>query len=92
MKPEYDSRGVGGAQFHTTRWTLVMASAELISMDWESAETRLGEFCPVCMLRTALHETLEFSGEELPVAVGIQRTMRKTLPKGFSCISWSTEP
>ncbi|MBV8377911.1 MAG: hypothetical protein JO279_13025 [Verrucomicrobia bacterium] len=42
MKPEYESRGVGGAQFHTTRWTLVMVSAELISMDWESAERR----CP----------------------------------------------
>lgn len=28
----------------------------------------LGEFCPVCMLRTALDETLEFSGEELTVA------------------------
>jgi serine/threonine protein kinase/tetratricopeptide (TPR) repeat protein len=28
----------------------------------------LGDFCPVCMLKAALNETLEFSGEELAVS------------------------
>jgi DNA-directed RNA polymerase specialized sigma24 family protein len=32
MKPEYDSRGVGEAQFHTTRWTLVVVSAHLAEL------------------------------------------------------------
>jgi RNA polymerase sigma factor (sigma-70 family) len=42
MKPEFDSRAVGGALFHTTRWTLVMASAQSGA---EGGEAALGELC-----------------------------------------------
>ena len=42
MKPEYDSRGMGGAQFHTTRWTLVMVSAQSQA---EGGKAALAELC-----------------------------------------------
>lgn len=42
IKQEYDSKGVGGAQFHTTRWTLVMVSAQSQA---EGDRAALAELC-----------------------------------------------
>jgi RNA polymerase sigma-70 factor (ECF subfamily) len=42
MKPEYKLRGVGAAQFHTTRWTLVMISAQSQA---EGGQAALAELC-----------------------------------------------
>ena len=42
MSQEFDSREVGGAQFHTTRWTLVIASAQ---SQVEGGKTALAELC-----------------------------------------------
>ena len=41
MKPEFDS---GGAQFHTTLWTLVMISAQSQA---EAAKAALAELCRI---------------------------------------------
>lgn len=42
MKPEFDSTAVGGAQFHTTRWTLVMAAAQSQA---EGGKAALAKLC-----------------------------------------------
>ena len=42
MKPEYSSSGVAGAQFHTTRWTLVISAAQSQA---EGARAALAELC-----------------------------------------------
>lgn len=42
MAQEYDSAGVGGAQFNTTRWTLVLASAQ---SQVEQGKAALAELC-----------------------------------------------
>ena len=42
MKSEYSSSGVGGAQFHTTRWTLVISAAQSQA---EGAHAALAELC-----------------------------------------------
>ncbi|HYY31158.1 MAG TPA: sigma factor [Chthoniobacterales bacterium] len=42
MSQEFDSRVGGGAQFHTTRWTLVIASAQSQS---EEGKAALAELC-----------------------------------------------
>src|SRR5450432_2370156 len=42
MKPEFDSRVAGGAQFHTTRWTVVMAAAHSQA---EGGKAALAELC-----------------------------------------------
>lgn len=42
MKQESDSSAVGGAQFHTTRWTLVIASAQ---SQVEAGKAALAELC-----------------------------------------------
>jgi len=42
MAQEYDSAGVGGAQFHTTRWTIVLASAQ---SQVEEGKAALAELC-----------------------------------------------
>jgi RNA polymerase sigma factor (sigma-70 family) len=42
MKPEFDSRVTGGAQFHTTRWTVVMAAAQSQAAGGKAA---LAELC-----------------------------------------------
>jgi RNA polymerase sigma factor (sigma-70 family) len=42
MKPEFDSRVSGGAQFHTTRWTVVMAAAHSQA---EGGKAALAELC-----------------------------------------------
>lgn len=44
MKPANDWRGVGGAQFHIRRWTLVMVSAQ------SRAEEAEGTFAELCRL------------------------------------------
>ena len=42
MAQEYDSAGVGEAQFHTTRWTIVLASAQ---SQLEQGKAALAELC-----------------------------------------------
>jgi RNA polymerase sigma factor (sigma-70 family) len=42
MKPEFDSRAVGGAQFHTTHWTLVIDAAQSQA---EGGKAALAELC-----------------------------------------------
>jgi len=44
MKPEFDPSGTAGAQFHTTRWTLVMVSAQSQVAGGKAA---LGELCRI---------------------------------------------
>jgi len=44
MQPEFDPTGASGAQFHTTRWTLVMVSAQSQVGDGKAA---LGELCRI---------------------------------------------
>ena len=44
MQPEFDPTGASGAQFHTTRWTLVMVSAQSQVADGKAA---LGELCRI---------------------------------------------
>jgi RNA polymerase sigma factor (sigma-70 family) len=44
MKPEFDPSGGAGAQFHTTRWTLVMVSAQSQAADGKAA---LSELCRI---------------------------------------------
>src|SRR6201984_43211 len=44
MKPEFESSGAGGAQFHTTLWTLVMVSAQSQA---ERENAALAEFCRI---------------------------------------------
>jgi DNA-directed RNA polymerase specialized sigma24 family protein len=44
MKPEFDPSGALEAQFHTTRWTLVMVSAQSQAAGGEAA---LGELCRI---------------------------------------------
>src|SRR6202040_3974865 len=44
MKPEFDPSGAAGAQFHTTRWTLVMVSAQSQAAGGEAA---LSELCRI---------------------------------------------
>lgn len=44
MQPEFDPVGPSGAQFHTTRWTLVMVSAQSQVADGKAA---LGELCRI---------------------------------------------
>jgi RNA polymerase sigma factor (sigma-70 family) len=42
MAQDFDSSGVGGGQFHTTRWTLVLISAQ---SQVEGGKTALAELC-----------------------------------------------
>src|ERR1700692_193973 len=42
MEPEFDPSGAAGAQFHTTRWTLVMVSAQSQA---EGGKAALAELC-----------------------------------------------
>jgi RNA polymerase sigma-70 factor (ECF subfamily) len=44
MEPEFDSGGAAGAQFHTTRWTLVMVSAQSQA---EGGRAALSELCRI---------------------------------------------
>src|ERR1700693_4750091 len=44
MKPEFESRGGAGAQFHTTLWTLVMVSAQSQA---EGGKAALAELCRI---------------------------------------------
>src|ERR1700691_5391392 len=44
MEPEFDPSGAAGAQFHTTRWTLVMVSAQSQVAGGKAA---LGELCRI---------------------------------------------
>ena len=44
MKPDFDPSGAAGAQFHTTRWTLVMVSAQSQAAGGEAA---LSELCRI---------------------------------------------
>jgi RNA polymerase sigma factor (sigma-70 family) len=44
MKPEFDPSGAAGGQFHTTRWTLVMVSAQSQVAGGKAA---LGELCRI---------------------------------------------
>ncbi len=44
MKPEFDPGGAAGAQFHTTRWTLVMVSAQSQVAEGKAA---LSELCRI---------------------------------------------
>src|ERR1700757_1640376 len=44
MKPEFDSIGAAGAQFHTTLWTLVMVSAQSQA---EGGKAALAELCRI---------------------------------------------
>jgi Sigma-70 region 2 len=42
MAQDFDSSGLGGGQFHTTRWTLVLISAQSQA---EGGKTALAELC-----------------------------------------------
>ena len=44
MKPEFDANERGEAQFHTTRWTLVMVSAQSQAVE---GKTALAELCRI---------------------------------------------
>lgn len=44
MKPEFESSGAAGAQFHTTLWTLVMVSAQ---SQVEGGKAALAELCRI---------------------------------------------